>query len=517
MNVAQVAHLLAGFAGLLTLAQIPPLVFALQEQAPPNLSPVAGFLASVAVGAIVTTLLWRAGRRRRGEFYRKEAIAVAGLSWLLAGLLGAIPFVWSGLLLDPVDAIFEATSGLTTTGATVLGSGDNMAIAAVPRSLLLWRALTHWIGGIGIVLVFVALLPAMGIAGKNLLSSESVSVGTESFQLRANEKARLVGAIYLTLTALCTVLLVLVGDFGWFEAVCQAFSAVATGGYATRASIADFDSLGGEIVLMVFMFLGGASFAFVATNWRSGWRTAVALVRSGEFRMYALVSLLVVAALAATLLREGLPLGTSLRQASFNGISVLTSTGFATADFQAWPAFAKLVLFCAMFIGGCSGSTAGGMKQVRVLVTLKLIAYSVRRFVRPKSVERLKLDDEVLPAAVISSILTVVLLWLVCVGLGALAYALDDRLNFVAALTASASMQGSCGPALTLVDPASAAEVLQHGGTAATLAGAPNIGPMGGYGELAGWTKLLMVFQMVLGRLELLTVLALFSPSLWRR
>lgn len=517
MNFAQVARLLAGFAGLLTLAQVPPLVFALQETPPDHLSPAGGFAASMMTGAVTATLLWLAGRQRRGEIYRKEAIAVAGLSWFLAGLLGAIPFQWSGLLHSPIDAVFETTSGLTTCGATVLGSGDNMAIAEVPRSLLLWRALTQWIGGIGIVLVFVALLPAMGVTGKNLLSSESVGVGTDSFQPRAIEKARLIASIYLSLTALCIVLLVVAGDYGWFDATCHAFTALATGGYSTRASIAEFDSLGGEIVLTVFMFLAGASFAVVATNWRAGWRCPLVLIRTGEFRIYSLVAVLVVLAITMTLLRAGLPFGDAVRQATFNGISVLTSTGYATADFHAWPSLATLILFCAMFVGGCTGSTAGGIKQVRLLVTLKLIAYSVRHFVRPKSVERLKLDEEVLPAAVISSILTIVLLWLVCVVLGALVVALDDRMNFVSALATSASMQGSCGPALTLVEPTTALDVVQNGGTAATLAGTPNIGPFGGYGDLRPWTKLVLVLQMVLGRLELLTVMALFAPSLWRR
>ncbi|MBL9076687.1 MAG: TrkH family potassium uptake protein [Planctomycetes bacterium] len=517
MNLAQVARLLAGFAALLTLAQVVPLVFALAEPATERLAPVAGFVGSMVIGTIVATLLWLAGRRSNGETFRKEAIAVAGLSWFLAGLLGALPFVWSGLLPNPVDAVFEATSGLTTCGATMLGSGSNAAIADVPRSLLLWRALTQWIGGIGIVLVFVALLPAMGVTGKNLLSSESVAVGTDSFQVRAIERARLVAVIYALLTALCTVLLVAIGGYGWFDAVCQAFAALATGGYSTRASIAEFDSLGGEIVLTVFMFLAGASFAMIATHWRSGWRCAVALARSGEFRMYALVTAAVVGSVTFTLVSRGLPFGTALRQASFNGVSILTSTGFATADFQVWPPLATLVLFCAMFVGGCTGSTAGGIKQVRLLVTLKLVAYTIRHFVRPKSVERLKLDDEVLPASTISTILCVVLLWLVCVVLSALVISLDDRLNFVAALTTSASMQGSCGPALTLVDPFAAADVLLHGGTAPTLAATANVGPFGGFGELASWTKAVLVFQMVLGRLELLTVLALFAPSLWRR
>ena len=211
---------------------------------------------------------------------------------------------------------------------------------------------------------------------------------------------------------------------------------------------------------------------------------------------------------------------TALRQASFNGVSVLTSTGYATADFQAWPSTAVLALFLAMLVGGCSGSTAGGFKQVRLLVTLRLLGYAMRQFVRPKSVERIKLDNEVLPAAVMSTILSIVLLWLLTILIGAVVISFDERLNFLAALATSASMVGSCGPAMTMVDPVSAAEVTLQANpdaVAAVVDGAINNGPFGGYGELAGWTKVVLSVQMVLGRLELLTVFALLMPSFWRR
>ncbi|MFY9341228.1 MAG: TrkH family potassium uptake protein [Planctomycetota bacterium] len=517
MNLGQVARMMAGFAAFFVLAQLPPLLLALTEEAHATISPRAGFVASIGIGTLVGALLWLAGRGASDQVYRKDAIAIAGLSWLLAGLLGAIPFQWSGLLPSPADAVFECVSGLTTTGASVLGSGPNPAIEATPASLLLWRALLQWIGGIGVVLVFVALLPAMGVTGKNLLSSESVSVGTESFQQRALEKARLIGALYTVLTAACALLLVLCGDYRWFDAICHAFTALATGGYSTRASIRDFDSLGGEIVLTVFMFLAGTSLAFVAAHLRDGIGGVRALVRSGEFRIYLLVTGLVVGGCTVALLRAGKPLTAALREASFNGISVLTSTGYATADFQAWPATALLLLFGAMIVGGCTGSTAGGLKQVRLLVILKLLAYTIRHFVRPKSVERIKLDNEALPAAVISSVLAIVLLWLLTIALGALVISFDARLDFVAALTTSATMVGNCGPALMMVDPTSAAEVLAHGGTAAPLAGTMNVGPFGGFGELRAWTKVVAIAQMLLGRLELLTALALFSPALWRR
>lgn len=518
MNLAQIARLMAGFAAFFTLAQLPCLLWAILEPSHPTLRPLGGFLGSIVVGTAVALLLWLAGRADRGQVFRKEAIAVAGLSWFLASMLGAIPLQWSGLLPNPFDAVFEAVSGLTTTGATVLGSGPNPPIVSTPQSLLLWRALLQWTGGIGIVLVFVALLPAMGITGKNLLTSESVGVGTESYQPRAIEKARLIGTIYAGMTAACALLLVVVGGFGWFDAVCHAFTAMATGGYSTRGAISDFDSLGGEIVLTLFMFAAGASFAVVATHWRSGWRCLPTLARTGEFRVYAMVTALMITLCSLALVRAGVPIGTALRQASFNCVSVLTSTGYATADFQAWPSLATVVLFGAMLLGGCSGSTAGGIKQVRLLVILKLLAYTIRHFVRPKSVERIKLDNEVLPAAVISSILAIVLMWFLTVAIGAVVLSCDERLNFLAALSTSATMVGNCGPALTLVEPESAARVLLAGaGTADTLAGTPQVGPMGGFGELRDWTKAVASMQMVLGRLELLTVLALFSPSFWRR
>ncbi|MCK5940619.1 MAG: TrkH family potassium uptake protein [Planctomycetes bacterium] len=517
MNLNQVARLMAGFAGLFSLAQLPPLVSALTEDNRSALAPIAGFASSIVVGLVVAGLLWLAGRRDRTQIFRKETIAVAGLSWFLAGMIGAIPFWVSGLLDNPIDAFFEAMSGLTTCGATVLGSGGNIDIDQVAPSLLLWRSMLQWIGGIGIVLVFVALLPAVGVSAKNLLSSESVGVATDSYLPRAVEKARYVATIYIGMTALCTVLLALIGGFGWFDAMCHAFTTMATGGYSTKASLAEFHSLGGEIVLIVFMFLAGASLAVVATHCRTGVRCLLTLVRSAEFRTYALCTAVLIAILTVALMRSGAGFGHALRLAAFNGVSVLTSTGYATSDFQGWPSTATLCLFAAMFVGGCSGSTAGGFKQVRLLVMLRLLGYTLRQFLRPKSVERIKLDNEVLPASVMSSILAIVLLWGVTIMVGAVLISFDERLNFLAAFAASASMVGSCGPAMTIADPSIPTEAILAGAMASPIAGTPHIGPFGGYGDLQGWTKLLLSVQMVFGRLELLTVLALFSPNFWRR
>jgi trk system potassium uptake protein TrkH len=516
MNFSRVARVLAGFVAFFTLAQVPSLLLALREVGDARTVPLAGFGASVTIGAATSLLLAWAGARASGDFWRRETILVAGVAWLLASLLGAIPFQWSGLLPAATDAIFETVSGLTTCGGTVLGTAGNPTPEATPPSLLLWRAELQWLGGIGIVLLFVALLPSMGAAGKGLLTAESVGVSVEGYQPRVLTQARGVVTVYVVLTLACCVALVAIGGMGWFDATCHAFTAVATGGYSTRTSIAVFDHLGAEIVLTVFMFLGGCSFTVMAVSAREGWRGVHVLVRSSEFRIYALFTAVAIAVVVLDLVVGGVGFGSALRQASFNVVSMLSCCGFATSDFHAWPPLSLLVIFTSTLVGGCTGSAAGGFKQVRLLVCLRLLAFTIRRFVQPKRVERLRLDDEVLQASTMANVLAMVMLWLLSVLVGAMVIALDQRLSFVGALSASASMLGNCGPAMATVHPDALAAGIPAWGQGVAVVG-PNIGPFGGYGDLHGWTKLVMSFEMVLGRLELLTLLAMLSPGFWRR
>ncbi len=508
--------MLAGFVVFFTLAQLVPLAFALSEPNIGRTSPLAGFAASITVGAFVSALLGLAGRRATGDFYRRETICVAGIAWFLASLLGAIPFQWSGLLPGPADAIFESVSGLTTCGGTVLGCGDHPTPELTPPSLLLWRALLQWLGGVGIVLVFVALLPSMGSAGKGLLTAESVGVSMDGYQPRVLAQSRGVILVYVGLTLACILLLVPVGGMGWFDAVCHAFACLATGGYSTRTSVGNFDSLGAEVVLTVFMYVGGCSFTVMAGAVRDGWSGLRGMLRSGEFRIYTGFTVVTVVGVTIDLMRAGVGFGSALRQSSFNVVSMLSCCGFATSDFHAWPPLSLIVIFTCTMVGGCSGSAAGGLKQVRLLVCLKLLAYQLRQFVRPKSVERLRLDGEVLQASTMSSVLAMVLLWLLTILVGGMVIAIDQRLSFIGALSASASMLGNCGPAMAMVHPDVLAAGIPAIGAQVAVVG-PNIGPLGGFGDLWGWTKLVMCFEMILGRLELLTLLALFAPSFWKR
>ncbi len=269
MNLGQVARLLAGFTLFFSLAQLIPLAFALyaEERGATAFDPVNGFTASFAIGLAVSLLLWMAGRARRNDdFFRRESLAVVGLAWVVAGSLGALPFEWSGAITNTADALFESISGLTTTGASILGSGDNPKVEDLPQSLLLWRSLLQWIGGVGVIFVFLVLLPTMGVTGKNLLSSEQVGVAAGDLRPRMRDLARMLLKVYLFLTIAEVLLLRLAGMESWFDAICHSFTTISTAGFSTKnSSIAAFDSLGIELIIIVFMFLGGCNFALLFT------------------------------------------------------------------------------------------------------------------------------------------------------------------------------------------------------------------------------------------------------------
>lgn len=515
MNYRAVSRVLAGFVAFFTVAQLAPLLLAWTEAREARGSAVMGFAASIAFGAVAVVLLVLGGRGAAPGFYRRETLCVAGAAWVVASVLGALPFQWSGLLPGAADALFESVSGLTTCGGTVLGSNGNPTPEMTPGSLLLWRALLQWLGGIGIVLIFVALLPS-GTTSKHLMMAESVGVGSDGYQPRVLVQSRWVVGVYVLLTAACIALLMTVGGMGWLDAVCHAFAALATGGYSTKSSVAAFDHVGAEVVLTTFMYLGGCSFTVMAGVLREGWTGLGGMLRGGEFRLYTLCTVLAVGLVTVDLMRAGMAWDSALRQSSFNVVSMLSCCGFATCDFHAWPPLSLLVIFTCTMVGGCSGSAAGGMKQVRVLVCLRLFAFTLRSFVQPKRVDRLRLDGEVLQASTVSSILAMVLMWLLTILVGAMVIAWDQRLSFIGALSASASMLGNCGPAMAAVDPALLASGLPAFGHGVAIVG-PNIGPLGGYGDLASWTKCVMSFEMILGRLELLPLLALLTPGFWRR
>jgi trk system potassium uptake protein TrkH len=523
MNFARIASILSGFALFFTGAQCIPLAVALFEAPVAGVDARWGFGAATAVGLVTALLLRQAGRSAGNEFFRRESLTAVALAWLLAGVLGALPFLWSGAVPRTADALFESVSGLTTTGASVLGADSTRAIESLPPSILLWRALLQWLGGLGVVLVFIVLLPAAGVLGKDLLASEQVGVAAEDQRPHMREQARALFVTYSVLTLLAAGGYWLAG-MGAYDAVAHALTTLPTGGFSPRnLSIGAYQNLAIELVAILFMFLAGCNLMLLHDAGRRGLRPGV-LWRDVEFRGYTWImggAVLVVAAVlwldGRTLADPGLGItrdysdfARCLRDAAFQVTSVMTETGYCSADFQAWPRTAVLILVLCMLWGGCTGSTAGGLKILRVIVFWKLITYTLRLFIRPKTVDRVKVEERALAASVISAMLALGLMWLLSLAIGTLALALDPRIEFLSAFTASASAMGCCGPAITAVLPAGEA-------VWSVPPGHLNLGPYGSYGDLDGWAKILLAFQMILGRLEILTPIVLLSPRFWRQ
>ena len=520
MNLTRVARLLAGFVLFFALVQVVPLAFAVVEDRAPY-DTLAAFAGSITIGVVVALLLRFAGQGADLEFRRKEGLVVVAFAWMLASVLGAIPFVWSGSLDSGIDAVFETVSGLTTTGASVFGAKSTAAVESLPKSLLFWRALLQFVGGMGIILLFLIVLPAMGVTGKNLLVSEQTGVSTEIGEPRMHDHARGLFRCYVVLNVATTLGFWLAG-LSLFDAVCHAFATIATGGYSTRnLSIGAYDNLAVEIVAIVGMFLGGCNFAWLVALARGGLRDARDVLRAPELRCYALLLVCAITITTLSLWCGGLRLpdvegtrdyanfGRCLRDAAFNVTSMFTSTGFVSADFQNWPTVTVFVIAFGTLMGACTGSTSGGMKVLRVLVCAKLATFHGRRFMRPKSVERLKIGGEVVADPVVTAVVAIVLLWLAVTGIGCFIFALDSRLDPLSCITAAATLMGNSGPAMTAVLPNGAAVTLAN-------AGAVNLGPYGSFGDLGPLGTAWGSAQMLLGRLEMVTLLVLLSPRFWK-
>ena len=516
--------MLAGFVFFLAMAQLVPLAFAVDEDHE-QFHTARGFTISLLASLGLSVALWLFGRRAGNDFSRREGMAVVGFSWLLAGVLGGLAFFLTGALQSFADAFFESVSGLTTTGSSVFSTATNPLIEDLPPSVVLWRAMLQWLGGLGIILVFIVLLPVAGISGKTLLDSEQVGVSTGRMRPSQRKNANNLFKLYLALSTAATLSFWLAG-MTWFESVCHAFTTMATGGFSTKnASIGSFQSATIEIVAIIFMFLAGCNFATLISCYRGKFRRSANPFANPELRFYLLITLSFVATTTAILWIWGQPLqdpslaltreynsfGRCLRDGAFQVVSILTSTGFSSADFQNWPKAAVFILVLCMFIGGCSGSTAGGLKIFRVLIIGKVIANAVRRFIQPNRVEKIKVKKESVADNIVAATMALAVMWFVTVAIGTFALAMDPRLDLISAFTANASMLGCTGPAVTAVIP--------HidGTYEIANSGMINLGPYGGFGELGAGTKVFLALEMILGRLEILAPIVLLAPSFWRR
>lgn len=443
------------------------------------------FGVSGAVGGGLGFAAYR-GTELTRDLSVREGYAVVSLAWLAIGAVGALPFLLTGTVGSPVAALFESVSGFTTTGATVFAE-----IESLPRGILFWRSLTQWIGGMGIIVLGVAVLPFLGVGGMQLFRAEVPGPTPERLQPRIAQTAKLLWYVYAGLTAAEAGLLLL-GGLSPFDAVTHAFTTLSTGGFSPRnASIASFDSAYVHYVVIAFMYLAGVSFTLHYAALHRGWRS---YLENHEWRFFSVVVAGAALLLLAATLAGGYaaPGEAAFRDALFQAVSIATTTGYVTADYETWSLGAQVVLLLLMFGGGMAGSTAGGMKMVRVETLLRHGFTELRKALHPRAVILTRLGRTALREDVLLRILAFVLLYLglFAAGVAVLAFLGHDLATAVGAAAASI---GNIGPGLG------------------------EVGAVDNFGGLGGPTHAVLIFLMLAGRLEIFTVLLLFHPELWRR
>jgi trk system potassium uptake protein TrkH len=437
------------------------------------------FLYSAGFVGIVGFAIERSFRQRKDfPFSRSDAFVLVSAAWITASAVGALPYI---LIKGPgffVDGFFESVSGFTTTGASILTD-----IEAEPASLLLWRSLSQWLGGMGIIVLGIAVLPKLAVGGMELLGAEAPGPMQEKVTPRIAATAK---ALWGTYTLFTVTLLAALWACGLtpLDALNHAFTTMSTGGFSTKnGSVGQFGSAAVETVVLLFMVLAGANFALHFKLLRGKPRP---LLRDPEFRLYATVLGGAAVLLTAGLLVQGAADGifNALRLGAFQAATIVTTTGFATADFDLWPHFSRALLFLLMFVGGCTGSTGGSVKVVRSMILLKKLAIDLRRLVRPHAVLPVRVGSRAVPEDVITSVTTFILLFLGLFATGGLALSFTG-LDLVTAFSASAACLTNVGPGLG------------------------DVGPAKNYADLAAPAKLILTALMIIGRLELYTVLVL--------
>lgn len=441
---------------------------------------LSGLLAIILGG--LSTFVFRHADKKTGK---KEGYIIVSVSWILISLLGSLPFYLSGYFSSFTDAFFETISGFTTTGASILND-----IESLPKGLLFWRSMTHWIGGMGIIVLSLAILPLLGIGGMQLFSAESPGPTTDKIHPKVQEMAKRLWGIYVMLTAIETLLLML-GEMNFFDATCHAFATMATGGFSTQnASIANYSAYT-QYIIIIFMVLAGTNFAI---HYFALSRQFKKIRKSEEFSFYLSIIAIITTIIATGLLLSPLDIGfeKAFRDSLFQVVSVITTTGFVSADYLLWPSSVWIFILALFFVGGSAGSTGGGVKVVRILVLVKNSVLEFKRLMHPKAVLPVRISGKPVPQNVMFVVISFFLLYMATFAAGTIAMTFTG-LDFMSAMGASASCVGNVGPAFG------------------------NLGPVSNYASVTDIGKWILSFLMLLGRLELLTVLILFSPHFWKR
>ncbi len=415
----------------------------------------------------------------------KEGFLMVSLSWILASFFGALPFYFSGTIPNFADAYFETMSGFTTTGASILTN-----IQAMPYSLLFWRSLTHWLGGMGIVVLTVAIMPLLGIGGLQLLKAEAPGPTVDKITPRIAQTAKILWIIYLAMTVLETILLMF-GKMNFFDALTHTFGTLATGGFSTKnTSVGHYNSAYIDGVITVFMVLAGINFTMHFRVISGKFKDAI---KDIELKIYLLIFFVASAFITFSLYKTTYKtIGTSIRYATFQVASILTTTGFATTDYEKWPYFAQMILFILMFIGGCSGSTGGGIKVIRIVTLFKQGLNEMKYLIHPKGMFPFKINGQIVKKNIVYSISAFLFLYIFMLLVTTFVVA-TYQFDILTSFTTALATVGNIGP------------------------GFGKVGPADNYAFYPNYIKWFLSFAMMVGRLELYTVLIILTPAFWKK
>jgi len=479
MRLAVLVHLVGGIVRIYAATFTAPLLVAAWYG---EWRDAYGFAASGLLTLVIGLVAVRASRGIPDDLRRAEGMAVVSAAWLVVAVLSAIPFVWAGL--GPIDALFESMSGLTTTGATTLRD-----FSVYGRAFFFWRGLIQWVGGMGVIALVVAVLPRLAIAGRELFFAEAPGPTDEKLTPQLRQTAMALWKLYVGLSA-AQVAALLVTGMPLYDAVCNTFATLAAGGFSPHAqSIMGYANPAAEWIITVFMFLAGANFAL---QYRALLGKPGVLFCDEEFRAYSGIVIVSSALVAFYLWQAQMPLLAAIRHGAFQVVSILTTTGFASVDFELWPDQPKMVLLALMFIGGCAGSAGGGPKVVRHLLVARYTILELARTLHPRAVLPVKLGGRVVPEGVMRAVVVFMLFYLLVFAVCTTVVALLGA-DLVTAITATIATLGNIGP------------------------GFSSVGPMANFAHLHPLSRIVLTLAMWVGRLELLTVLALLQPTLWRK
>lgn len=485
-----VSGILGGLIFFLGSSMIAPAVIALIYEEPSW----AAFLIT-AGGTMFFGGIFYWSFRPRKELRMREAFLIVTLAWFIGSLVSAFPFVISGALESYTDAVFEAMSGLSTTGATILGGAtsdgiQNPAIEDLDNSLLFWRSLLHWLGGMGIIVLTLALLPLLGIGGMELYQAEYSGSTSDKLTPRIQETAFLLWTVYIGMTGIQFLILWVHPSMDWLDAINHAFSTLATGGFSNlNDSVAGYDSVYVDVVITVFMFLAGINFAM---HFKLFSGDVNSFLKNPEIRFYTMITLLFVIGVSGGLwLIEGQSFDDALRYGSFQVVSIITTTGFGTDNYVNWMPFTSFLLFILFFTGACAGSTGGGIKMIRLMIIIKNISREFKQIIHPQAVLPVRVGQRVVEAPILKTILGFFMVYFLIFAIGALIMSFLGY-DFISAMGASIASLGNIGPAWG------------------------DFGPTDNYAGVPFFGKWVLLILMMIGRLELFTVLVILTPWFWK-